>query len=74
MRCNACNRLLPDDVLAMSKEIEGKIIYEDFCSICRSATYSKYNYDVDHEYQHEGIGVYGDFHKILDKSEQSACN
>jgi hypothetical protein len=51
----------------MSKEIDGEIVYEDLCHKCRSSSHSKYTYDVDHEYMHQSVGIYGEFHSLFEK-------
>ena len=69
MRCSACNKLLSDDILMMSKEIEGKLVYEDLCHKCRSSSHSKYSFVIDHEYVHQGISIYGDLHKLFENND-----
>ena len=46
-RCKGCNRKLFDSEISQFKN-ENE--YEDLCGVCRSASYSQYDYINDHEY------------------------
>ena len=67
MRCSGCNRLLGEGELMMTRVVDSIVVHEDLCYVCRSSAHSQYNYEADHLYTLHNLGIYGDFHKILNK-------
>lgn len=60
-RCKSCDRLLTGVELRMTHTTEDKVIFEDLCYVCRGAAKSQYNYDADHTYTLNNLGLYGGF-------------
>ena len=52
-RCKGCNRKLFDTEIATLNEKSQSL--EDLCNICKSASYSEFDYFNEHEYVHGSL-------------------